>query len=54
MIMSGEEIRQFCATHKDVRALVIEDDDAEATPSHEIAVQAFGPWRQGQILVPLK
>lgn len=43
MIMSAEEIRQFCATHKDVRALVIEDDDAEATPSHEIAVQAFGP-----------
>jgi FAD:protein FMN transferase len=54
MIMSAEEIRRYCAAHREVRALVAAD--GFAPPEHaeaKLALQAFGPWEDGQILVPI-
>jgi thiamine biosynthesis lipoprotein len=52
MIMSAEEIRRYCAAHRGVRALVIADSDAPAGTLAQVNLQAFGPWENGQILVP--
>ncbi len=48
MIMSPEEIRDYCTVHKGARAIVIEQVSAE---SDKIKLMSYGPWEKGQILL---
>jgi thiamine biosynthesis lipoprotein len=47
MIMSAEEIKDYCKKHKNARAIVVEQVSAD---SDKIKLTSYGPWEKGEIL----
>jgi hypothetical protein len=47
MIMSTDEIRQYCQSHPDVLALIMLEGQGE--DSQEERILCFGPWKDGEL-----
>ncbi|MHC4692394.1 MAG: FAD:protein FMN transferase [Planctomycetota bacterium] len=47
MVMSPDEVRQYCSRHKDMLAMVILQDDAKKKPKEKIL--HFGKWKKSSL-----
>ena len=47
MVMSPDEVRQYCSSHKDVLAMVILQDDVKNKPKEKIL--HFGKWKKSDL-----
>jgi hypothetical protein len=48
MIMSPNEVRQYCSRHPDVLAMVILEEKRRKTKKEKIL--HFGPWKKSELL----